>query len=185
MAARARSLPVPSASSSRRPATLSRRRWCRRACANCCPRPASGHGRRCRSRGSVLGDFVGIVPGWAHRKLPRLRRREARSRTPEAFGHGAVAGVGRRPTFRLRPGPSFPCWRSAPTGPVAVVLMAAADPRHTAGAAARSRASGRVLRISYAYLYPLIIMLCSIGVYEEERHRRGAKPARTRDDVAL
>jgi putative tricarboxylic transport membrane protein len=60
--------------------------------------PTSGEWRQSAlpiARGSVLGFFIGIVPGSAHIVACFLSYAEEKrvSRAPEAFGHGPVAGV--------------------------------------------------------------------------------------------
>ena len=120
------------------------------------------------------------------------------SRTPEAFGHGAVAGVAGPESANnsASTGAFVPMLAlGLPTGPVTAVLMAALlihgippgpqlvseHPDVFWGFIASMYVGNlmllalnlplvglfvSVLRIPYAYLYPLIVMFCIIGVYE-------------------
>ncbi len=81
-------------------------------------------------RGSGLGFLVGIVPGSAHIISSFLSYGLERrlSRTPEAFGHGAVAGVAgpEAANNAASTGAFVPMLAlGLPTGPVTAVLMAA------------------------------------------------------------
>ncbi|HEY7084857.1 MAG TPA: tripartite tricarboxylate transporter permease [Hyphomicrobiaceae bacterium] len=152
------------------------------------------------ARGSVLGFFVGIVPGSAHIIASVLSYAVEKrvSRTPEAFGHGAVAGVAGPESANnsASTGAFVPMLAlGLPTGPVTAVLMAALlihgippgpqlvseHPDVFWGFIASMYVGNlmllalnlplvglfvSVLRIPYAYLYPLIVMFCIIGVYE-------------------
>src|SRR5262244_2294762 len=152
------------------------------------------------ARGSVLGFFVGIVPGSAHIIASFLSYAVEKrvSRTPEEFGHGAVAGVAGPESANnsASTGAFVPMLAlGLPTGPVTAVLMAAllihgippgpqlvAEHPDVFWGFIASMYVGNlmllalnlplvglfvsVLRIPYAYLYPLIIMFCIIGVYE-------------------
>ena len=152
------------------------------------------------ARGSVLGFFVGIVPGSAHIIASFLSYAVEKrvSRTPEAFGHGAVAGVASPESANnsASTGAFVPMLAlGLPTGPVTAVLMAALlihgippgpqlvseHPDVFWGFIASMYVGNlmllalnlplvglfvSVLRIPYAYLYPLIVMFCIIGVYE-------------------
>jgi len=152
------------------------------------------------ARGSVLGFFVGIVPGSAHIIASFLSYAVEKrvSRTPEEFGKGAVAGVAGPESANnsASTGAFVPMLAlGLPTGPVTAVLMAALlihgvppgpqlvseHPDVFWGFIASMYVGNlmllalnlplvglfvSVLRIPYAYLYPLIIMFCIIGVYE-------------------
>jgi putative tricarboxylic transport membrane protein len=152
------------------------------------------------ARGSVLGFFVGIVPGSAHIIASFLSYAVEKrvSRTPEEFGKGAVAGVAGPESANnsASTGAFVPMLAlGLPTGPVTAVLMAALlihgvppgptlvnDHPDVFWGFIASMYVGNlmllalnlplvgvfvsVLRIPYAYLYPLIIMFCIIGVYE-------------------
>jgi putative tricarboxylic transport membrane protein len=152
------------------------------------------------ARGSVLGFFVGIVPGSAHIIASFLSYAVEKrvSLTPEAFGHGAVAGVaGPESANNSASTAAFVPMLALglPTGPVTAVLMAALlihgippgpqlvgeHPDVFWGFIASMYVGNlmllalnlplvglfvSMLRIPYAYLYPLIIMFCIIGVYE-------------------
>jgi putative tricarboxylic transport membrane protein len=119
------------------------------------------------------------------------------SRTPEAFGHGAVAGVAGPESANnsASTGAFVPMLAlGLPTGPVTAVLMAALlihgippgpqlvseHPDVFWGFIASMYVGNlmllalnlplvglfvNVLRIPYAYLYPLVIMFCIVGVY--------------------
>jgi putative tricarboxylic transport membrane protein len=152
------------------------------------------------ARGSVLGFLVGIVPGSAHIIASFLSYavEKRASKTPEAFGKGAVAGVAGPESANnaASTGAFVPMLAlGLPTGPVTAVLMAALlihgvppgpqlvteHPQVFWGFIASMYVGNlmllalnlplvglfvRVLQIPYAYLYPLIIMFCIIGVYE-------------------
>ena len=152
------------------------------------------------ARGSVLGFLVGIVPGSAHIIASFLSYAVEKriSKTPEAFGKGAVAGVAGPESANnaASTGAFVPMLAlGLPTGPVIAVLMAALlihgvppgpqlvteHPQVFWGFIASMYVGNlmllalnlplvgvfvRVLQIPYAYLYPLIIMFCIIGVYE-------------------
>src|SRR5262245_37873253 len=152
------------------------------------------------ARGSVLGFLVGMVPGSAHIIASFLSYAVEKrvSRTPEAFGKGAVAGVAGPESANnaASTGAFVPMLAlGLPTGPVTAVLMAALlihgvppgpqlvneHPQVFWGFVASMYVGNlmllalnlplvglfvSVLRIPYAYLYPLIIMFCIIGVYE-------------------
>ena len=152
------------------------------------------------ARGSVLGFFVGIVPGSAHIIASFLSYAVEKriSKTPEEFGKGAVAGVAGPESANnaASTGAFVPMLAlGLPTGPVTAVLMAALlihgvppgpqlvseHPQVFWGFIASMYVGNlmllalnlplvglfvSVLRIPYAYLYPLIIMFCIIGVYE-------------------
>jgi putative tricarboxylic transport membrane protein len=152
------------------------------------------------ARGSVLGFFVGIVPGSAHIIASFLSYAVEKrvSKTPEEFGKGAVAGVAgpEAANNSASTGAFVPMLAlGLPTGPVPAVLMAALlihgvppgpqlvseHPQVFWGFIASMYVGNlmllalnlplvglfvRVLQIPYAYLYPLIIMFCIIGVYE-------------------
>src|SRR5882672_11246536 len=82
------------------------------------------------ARGSVLGFFVGIVPGSAHIIASFLSYAVEKriSRTPEEFGKGAVAGVAGPESANnsASTGAFVPMLAlGLPTGPVIAVLMAA------------------------------------------------------------
>ena len=152
------------------------------------------------ARGSVLGFFIGIIPGSAHIISSfisyALERRI--SKHPEEFGKGAVAGVaGPESANNAASTGAFVPMLSLgiPTGPVIAVLMAALlihgippgpslvneQPKLFWGFVASMYVGNlmllllnlplvgvfvSILRIPYAYLYPMIIMFCIIGVYE-------------------
>ncbi len=152
------------------------------------------------ARGSVLGFFVGIVPGSAHIIASFLSYAVEKriSKTPEEFGNGAIAGVAgpEAANNSASTGAFVPMLAlGLPTGPVTAVLMAALlihgvppgpqlvneHPQVFWGFIASMYVGNlmllalnlplvglfvRVLQIPYAYLYPLIIMFCIIGVYE-------------------
>src|SRR5262245_62086528 len=82
------------------------------------------------ARGSLLGFLVGIVPGSAHIIASFLSYAVEKrlSRTPEAFGKGAVAGVAGPESANnsASTGAFVPMLAlGLPTGPVTAVLMAA------------------------------------------------------------
>jgi putative tricarboxylic transport membrane protein len=151
-------------------------------------------------RGSVLGFMIGIIPGSAHIISSFLAYALERrvSKTPEAFGKGAVAGVAGPESANnsASTGAFVPMLAlGIPTGPVTAVLIAALlihgvppgptlvndHPSVFWGFVASMYVGNlmllalnlplvgvfvNILRIPYAYLYPLIIMFCVIGVYE-------------------
>jgi putative tricarboxylic transport membrane protein len=151
------------------------------------------------ARGSLLGFLVGIIPGSAHIIASFLSYAVEKrvSRTPEAFGNGAVAGVAGPESANngASTGAFVPMLAlGLPTGPVTAVLMAAllikgiapgpqlvSDYPQVFWGFIASMYVGNlmllalnlplvglfvtVLRIPYAYLYPLIIMFCIVGVY--------------------
>ncbi len=152
------------------------------------------------ARGSILGFLVGIVPGSAHIIASFLSYAVEKriSKTPEAFGNGAVAGVAGPESANnaASTGAFVPMLAlGLPTGPVTAVLIAALlihgipagpqlvtdHPKIFWGFVASMYVGNlmllalnlplvglfvNVLRIRYAYLYPLIIMFCIVGVYE-------------------
>jgi putative tricarboxylic transport membrane protein len=152
------------------------------------------------ARGSILGFLVGIVPGSAHIIASFLSYAVEKriSKTPEAFGNGAVAGVAGPESANnaASTGAFVPMLAlGLPTGPVTAVLIAALlihgipagpqlvtdHPQIFWGFVASMYVGNlmllalnlplvglfvNVLRIRYAYLYPLIIMFCIVGVYE-------------------
>jgi putative tricarboxylic transport membrane protein len=152
------------------------------------------------ARGSILGFLVGIVPGSAHIIASFLSYAVEKriSKTPEAFGNGAVAGVAGPESANnaASTGAFVPMLAlGLPTGPVTAVLIAALlihgipagpqlvtdHPQIFWGFVASMYVGNlmllalnlplvglfvNVLRIRYAYLYPLIIMCCIVGVYE-------------------
>src|ERR1700751_5206941 len=119
------------------------------------------------ARGSVLGFLIGLTPGSAHIISSFLSYAIERrvSKHPEEFGKGAVAGVAGPESANnaASTGAFVPMLAlGLPTGPITAVLMAAlmihgVPPGPTLV---------NELRIPYAYLYPLVIMFCIIGVYE-------------------
>ena len=152
------------------------------------------------ARGSVLGFFIGIIPGSAHIISSFLSYAVEKkiSKHPEEFGKGAVAGVAgpKSANNAASTGAFVPMLAlGIPTGPVTAVLMAALlihgvppgpslvndHPNVFWGFVASMYVGNlmllllnlplvglfvNLLRIPYAYLYPLIIMFCVIGVYE-------------------
>jgi len=155
------------------------------------------------ARGSVLGFFIGIIPGSAHiiSSFASYALERRISRHPEEFGKGAVAGVAGPESANnsASTGAFVPMLAlGIPTGPVIAVLMAALlihgvppgptlvndHPKLFWGFVASMYVGNlmllalnlplvsvfvSVLRIPYAYLYPMIIMFCVIGVYEVNR----------------
>jgi putative tricarboxylic transport membrane protein len=151
-------------------------------------------------RGSLVGFLIGIVPGSAHiiSSFMAYALEKRISRTPEAFGKGAVAGVAGPESANnaASTGAFVPMLAlGIPTGPVTAVLIAALlihgippgptlvndHPNVFWGFVASMYVGNlmllalnlplvgvfvNILRIPYAYLYPLIIMFCVIGVYE-------------------
>jgi putative tricarboxylic transport membrane protein len=152
------------------------------------------------ARGSLLGFVIGIIPGSAHiiSSFMSYALEKRISKTPEAFGKGAVAGVAGPESANnaASTGAFVPMLAlGIPTGPVTAVLIAALlihgvppgptlvnDHPSVFWGFVASMYVGNVmllalnlplvgvfvnlLRIPYAYLYPLIIMFCVIGVYE-------------------
>jgi putative tricarboxylic transport membrane protein len=152
------------------------------------------------ARGSVLGFFIGIIPGSAHiiSSFVSYALERKISKHPEEFGKGAVAGVAGPESANnaASTGAFVPMLAlGIPTGPVIAVLMAALlihgippgptlvsdHPKLFWGFVASMYVGNvmllalnlplvgafvNILRIPYAYLYPLIIMFCVIGVYE-------------------
>jgi putative tricarboxylic transport membrane protein len=155
------------------------------------------------ARGSVLGFFIGIIPGSAHiiSSFVSYALERRISKKPEEFGKGAVAGVAGPESANnsASTGAFVPMLAlGIPTGPVIAVLMAALlihgvppgptlvndHPKLFWGFVASMYVGNlmllalnlplvsafvNVLRIPYAYLYPMIIMFCVIGVYEVNR----------------
>lgn len=155
------------------------------------------------ARGSVLGFFIGIIPGSAHiiSSFVSYALERRISKHPEEFGKGAVAGVAGPESANnsASTGAFVPMLAlGIPTGPVIAVLMAALlihgippgptlvndHPNLFWGFVASMYVGNlmllalnlplvgvfvSVLRIPYAYLYPMIIMFCIIGVYEVNR----------------
>jgi putative tricarboxylic transport membrane protein len=155
------------------------------------------------ARGSVLGFFIGIIPGSAHiiSSFASYALERKISKHPEEFGKGAVAGVAGPESANnsASTGAFVPMLAlGIPTGPVIAVLMAALlihgvppgptlvndHPKLFWGFVASMYVGNlmllalnlplvsvfvSVLRIPYAYLYPMIIMFCVIGVYEVNR----------------
>ena len=152
------------------------------------------------ARGSVLGFFIGIIPGSAHiiSSFVSYALERRISKHPEEFGKGAVAGVAGPESANnaASTGAFVPMLAlGIPTGPVIAVLMAALlihgiapgpalvneQPKLFWGFVASMYVGNlmllalnlplvgafvSILRIPYAYLYPMIIMFCVIGVYE-------------------
>jgi putative tricarboxylic transport membrane protein len=152
------------------------------------------------ARGSVLGFFIGIIPGSAHiiSSFASYALERKISKHPEEFGKGAVAGVAGPESANnsASTGAFVPMLAlGIPTGPVIAVLMAALlihgippgptlvneHPKLFWGFVASMYVGNimllllnlplvsvfvSVLRIPYAYLYPMIVMFCVIGVYE-------------------
>jgi putative tricarboxylic transport membrane protein len=152
------------------------------------------------ARGSLLGFVIGIIPGSAHiiSSFMSYALEKRISKTPEAFGKGAVAGVAGPESANnaASTGAFVPMLAlGIPTGPVIAVLMAALlihgvppgptlvkdHPTLFWGFIASMYVGNlmllalnlplvglfvNLLRIPYAYLYPLMIMFCVIGVYE-------------------
>lgn len=152
------------------------------------------------ARGSVLGFFIGIIPGSAHiiSSFASYALERKISKHPEQFGKGAVAGVAGPESANnaASTGAFVPMLAlGIPTGPVIAILMAALlihgippgpalvneQPKLFWGFVASMYVGNlmllalnlplvsvfvSVLRIPYAYLYPMIIMFCVIGVYE-------------------
>jgi putative tricarboxylic transport membrane protein len=152
------------------------------------------------ARGTLLGFFIGIIPGSAHviSSFLSYALEKRVSRHPEQFGKGAVAGVAGPETANnaASTGAFVPMLAlGIPTSPITAVLIGALmlhgisvgptlvneHPDVFWGFVASMYVGNLmllalnlplvslfvwVLRIPYAYLYPLIIMFCIIGVYE-------------------
>jgi len=152
------------------------------------------------TRGTLLGFFIGIIPGSAHiiSSFLSYALEKRVSKHPEEFGKGAVAGVAGPETANnaASTGAFVPMLAlGIPTGPITAVLIGALmlhgiqvgptlvnDHPDVFWGFVASMYVGNimllalnlplvglfvwVLRIPYAYLYPLIIMFCIIGVYE-------------------
>jgi putative tricarboxylic transport membrane protein len=152
------------------------------------------------ARGTVLGFFIGIIPGSAHviSSFLSYALEKRVSKHPEEFGKGAVAGVAGPETANnaASTGAFVPMLAlGIPTSPITAVLIGALmlhgiqvgptlvneHPDVFWGFVASMYVGNImllalnlplvsifvwVLRIPYAYLYPLIIMFCIIGVYE-------------------
>jgi len=152
------------------------------------------------ARGTLLGFFIGIIPGSAHVISSflsyALEKRVAKR--PEEFGKGAVAGVAGPETANnaASTGAFVPLLAlGIPTSPITAVLIGALmlhgisvgptlvneHPDVFWGFVASMYVGNimllalnlplvsvfvTILRIPYAYLYPMIIMFCIIGVYE-------------------
>src|SRR5581483_4213607 len=152
------------------------------------------------ARGTLLGFFIGIIPGSAHVISSFLsyaiERRIAKH--PEEFGKGAVAGLAGPETANnaASTGAFVPLLAlGIPASPITAVLIGALmihgvsvgptlvneHPDVFWGFVASMYVGNlmllalnlplvsvfvTVLRIPYAYLYPMIIMFCIIGVYE-------------------
>jgi putative tricarboxylic transport membrane protein len=152
------------------------------------------------TRGTLLGFFIGIIPGSAHiiSSFLSYALEKRVSKHPEEFGKGAVAGVAGPETANnaASTGAFVPMLAlGIPTSPITAVLIGALmlhgiqvgptlvneHPDVFWGFVASMYVGNImllalnlplvsifvwVLRIPYAYLYPLIIMFCIIGVYE-------------------
>ena len=152
------------------------------------------------TRGTLLGFFIGIIPGSAHiiSSFLSYALEKRVSKHPEEFGNGAVAGVAGPETANnaASTGAFVPMLAlGIPTGPITAVLIGALmlhgiqvgpmlvneHPDVFWGFVASMYVGNVmllalnlplvglfvwVLRIPYAYLYPMIIMFCIIGVYE-------------------
>ena len=152
------------------------------------------------TRGTLLGFFIGIIPGSAHiiSSFLSYALEKRVSKHPEEFGKGAVAGVAGPETANnaASTGAFVPMLAlGIPTSPITAVLIGALmlhgisvgptlvneHPDVFWGFVASMYVGNVmllllnlplvsifvwVLRIPYAYLYPLIIMFCIIGVYE-------------------
>ena len=152
------------------------------------------------TRGTLLGFFIGIIPGSAHiiSSFLSYALEKRVSKHPEEFGKGAVAGVAGPETANnaASTGAFVPLLAlGIPTSPITAVLIGALmlhgisvgptlvnDHPDVFWGFVASMYVGNVmllllnlplvsvfvwvLRIPYAYLYPLIIMFCIIGVYE-------------------
>jgi len=152
------------------------------------------------TRGTLLGFFIGIIPGSAHiiSSFLSYALEKRVSRHPEQFGKGAVAGVAGPETANnaASTGAFVPLLAlGIPTSPITAVLIGALmlhgisvgptlvneHPDVFWGFVASMYVGNimllllnlplvsvfvTVLRIPYAYLYPMIIMFCIIGVYE-------------------
>ena len=151
------------------------------------------------ARGSILGFLIGLTPGSAHiiSSFLSYALEKRLSKTPEEFGHGAVAGVAGPESANnaASTGAFVPMLAlGLPTGPVTAVLMAALlihgvppgptlvndHPQVFWGFVASMYVGNlmllalnlplvglfvNLLRIPYAYLYPLVVMFCVVGVY--------------------
>jgi putative tricarboxylic transport membrane protein len=152
------------------------------------------------ARGTLLGFFIGIIPGSAHiiSSFLSYALEKRVSKHPEEFGKGAVAGVAGPETANnaASTGAFVPLLAlGIPTSPITAVLIGALmlhgvsvgptlvneHPDVFWGFVASMYVGNimllalnlplvsafvTVLRIPYAYLYPMIIMFCIIGVYE-------------------
>jgi putative tricarboxylic transport membrane protein len=152
------------------------------------------------TRGTLLGFFIGIIPGSAHiiSSFLSYALEKRVSKHPEQFGKGAVAGVAGPETANnaASTGAFVPLLAlGIPTSPITAVLIGALmihgvsvgpmlvneHPDVFWGFVASMYVGNimllllnlplvslfvTVLRIPYAYLYPMIIMFCIIGVYE-------------------
>src|SRR6185436_17405470 len=125
------------------------------------------------ARGTVLGFVVGIVPGSAHiiSSFMSYALEKRISKHPEEFGQGAVAGVAGPESANnaASTGAFVPMLAlGLPTGPVTAVLMAALLIHGVPPGPMLVNEHPQVFWgfIPSAYLYPLIIMFCIIGVYE-------------------
>ena len=152
------------------------------------------------TRGTLLGFFIGIIPGSAHiiSSFLSYALEKRVSKHPEEFGKGAVAGVAGPETANnaASTGAFVPLLAlGIPTSPITAVLIGALmihgvsvgptlvneHPDVFWGFVASMYVGNvmllllnlplvsvfvTVLRIPYAYLYPMIIMFCIIGVYE-------------------
>jgi putative tricarboxylic transport membrane protein len=152
------------------------------------------------TRGTLLGFFIGIIPGSAHiiSSFLSYALEKRVSKHPEEFGKGAVAGVAGPETANNAASTCAFVPMLAlgiPTSPITAVLIGALmlhgiqvgptlvneHPDVFWGFVASMYVGNImllalnlplvsifvwVLRIPYAYLYPLIIMFCIIGVYE-------------------
>jgi putative tricarboxylic transport membrane protein len=152
------------------------------------------------ARGTLLGFFIGIIPGSAHviSSFLSYALEKRVSKRPEEFGKGAVAGVAGPETANnaASTGAFVPLLAlGIPTSPITAVLIGALmlhgisvgptlvneHPDVFWGFVASMYVGNimllalnlplvsvfvTILRIPYAYLYPMIIMFCIIGVYE-------------------
>jgi putative tricarboxylic transport membrane protein len=152
------------------------------------------------ARGTLLGFFIGIIPGSAHviSSFLSYALEKRVSKHPEEFGKGAVAGVAGPETANnaASTGAFVPLLAlGIPTSPITAVLIGALmlhgisvgptlvneHPDVFWGFVASMYVGNlmllalnlplvsvfvTILRIPYAYLYPMIIMFCIIGVYE-------------------
>jgi len=152
------------------------------------------------ARGTLLGFFIGIIPGSAHiiSSFLSYALEKRVSKHPQEFGKGAVPGVAGPETANnaASTGAFVPLLAlGIPTSPITAVLIGALmlhgisvgptlvnDHPDVFWGFVASMYVGNimllllnlplvsvfvtVLRIPYAYLYPMIIMFCIIGVYE-------------------